>query len=317
MKIEDLSNLIFDLTNSAIGLNPDDHQAAQIEILQKVIPFDAAWWGWSNFSSGRNHLINTGLFNLPRSYDSAIRAVLHVDPLIKTARNLAIYGRTIDVEKEDLPPEYRKALGAFRIRSILNGHCRLQGDTDFNFFLSLYKRNAGPPFSETDSGAYRMVLRHIEQNLSLSLRAELRSLTPNGGEAAILSEGGAIVRATRGFQERLRAGEIGQNMQALLSDLSFGPSRWAGNDFVLESALYKPGLMLVKMSSNTLIVRLSPHETIVADAIAEGKSMRQIAEDRGVSHNTVRNQVAAIYKKLGVSNRVSFLAKMSAEKSQA
>jgi len=60
MKTEDFSTLIFNLMNSAIGLNPDDHQAAQIEILQQAIPFDAAWWGWSSFSNGRNHLINTG-----------------------------------------------------------------------------------------------------------------------------------------------------------------------------------------------------------------------------------------------------------------
>ena len=312
MKIEEFSTLIFNLTNSAIGLNPDDHQAAQIEILQQAIPFDAAWWGWSSFSNGRNHVINTGQFNLPRSYDSAIRAVLHVDPLIKTARNLAIYGRTIDVEKADLPAEFRKALEAFQIRSILNGHCRLQGETDFNFFLSLYKRNAGSPFSESDSQTYRMVLRHIEQNLSLSLRAELRGLAPHDGEAAIISEGGAIVRATRGFQERLRAEGRKYDLQSLLVDLSFGDSRWSGNRTVFESTRYKPGLMLVKLSSNMAMARLSPRERVVANALAKGRSMRQIAEDRGVSHNTVRNQVAAIYKKLGVSNRVTFLTKMGA-----
>ncbi|MEL7098494.1 MAG: helix-turn-helix transcriptional regulator [Pseudomonadota bacterium] len=315
MKIEDFSNLIFNLTNSAIGLNPDEHQAAQIEILQQAIPFDAAWWGWSNFSSGRNHLINTGLFNLPRSYDSAIRAVLHVDPLIKTARSRAIYGKAIDVENADLPSEFRKALEAFQIRSILNGHCRLQGETDFNFFLSLYKRDAGPSFSDADSRTYRMVLRHIEQNLSLSFRAEVRSLAPDGGEAAVISEGGAVVRATRGFKDKFNAENVGGKAHAILSDLSFGSGRWVGKHIVLDASRYKPGMTLVRMSANTVFARLSPQERAVASALAKGKSMRQIAEDRGVSHNTVRNQVAAIYKKIGASNRVSFLTKTGLGKS--
>ncbi len=310
MNLEDLSSLILQLTDSAIGLSLDDHQTGQIEVLQKAIPFDAAWWGWSNFSGGRNRLINTGLFNLPQSYDSAIRAVLHLDPFVKTGRNLSIYGKTIDAETDALPHDYRKTLEAFHIRSILNGHCRFQGDSEFNFFLSLYKTQAGQAFSETDSRTYRLILRHIEQNLSLSLRAELRSLAPKDGEAAIVSEGGAVVRATRGFRDKLRdACANGTKIDALLTDMSFGLRHWMGGDVVLESTRYEPGLVLLRLSPNSLLARLSPQEQQVAEALMLGKSMREIAVERRVSHNTVRNQVAAIYKKAGTKNRVSFLTK--------
>jgi len=307
MNIDDFSTFVFDLTNSAIGLNLDDHQASQIQILQKAISFDAAWWGWSNFSGGRNRLINTGLFNLPQSYDSVIRAVLHLDPFVKSGRNLAIFAKTIDIKTLELPEDYAKALQAFQISSVLSGHCRLQGETEFNFFLSLYRRKHGPAFSDADCRTYRLVLRHIEQNLSLNLKAELRSLAPDQGEAAIVSEGGAVVRATREFQNKLQAETA--NIKKLLSKLSFGQDSWIGDNLILESSKYKPGLALVRMAPNTMLARLSPKERQVADALKKGMTMRDIAAERGVSINTVRNQVAAIYKKTDTKNRTIFIAK--------
>lgn len=69
MNVDDFSNLVFRLTNAAIEGPPDAHEAAQVEILRDVFPFDAAWWGWSNLSGGQSRLINTGHFGLPYSYD--------------------------------------------------------------------------------------------------------------------------------------------------------------------------------------------------------------------------------------------------------
>lgn len=311
MKTTDLSNFIFQLTNSAIEMRPDAHQASQIALLKEVVPFDAAWWGWSNFSGGRNRLNNTGLYDLPSSFESAVRAVLHLDPFVQSGRNLAVYGKTVDVEADDLPRDYRQCLRAFDIKSILNGHCRLQGDTQFNFFLSLYKRTGGDRFSDADSRDFRVILKHIEQNLSLSLRAELRSLAPKDGEAAIVSEGGAIVRATRDFQDRLaQECRTVAHSAKVLSDMSFGQLRWASASVVLEGALYKPGLRLIRLAPSSALARLSRHEREVADDLSQGLTMREIAAKRDVSHNTVRNQVASIYRKTGVTNRALFMAKM-------
>ena len=311
MRIEDFSRLVFQLTHSAIELRPDEHQGSQIEILREAIPFDAAWWGWSNFSGGRNRLINTGLFGLPNSFDSAVRAVLHLDPLIKTGRNLAVFGKHIDVATAKLPGEYRNCLEAFNIKSILNGHCRLQGDTQFNFFLSLYKLKSGKIFSADDSEDFRMILRHLEQNLSLSLRAELRSLSPKGGEAAIVSEGGTIVRATRGFQHKLAQKELKPSeIASILLDMSFGRQQWTSANLVLDASAYKPGLVVIRMAPNDILARLSREERRVADLLVQGLTMREISQKRGVSHNTVRNQVTAIYRKIGVRNRAMLLTKI-------
>lgn len=53
---------------------------------------------------------------------------------------------------------------------------------------------------------------------------------------------------------------------------------------------------------------LTPQELGVLNHLLEGKSVRQAAELNGVSVNTVRSQVQAVYRKLGVHSREELLA---------
>lgn len=309
MRISEFSDLVFRLTNSAIASRPGEHQESLIEILRDSIQFDAAWWGWSNLSAGRNCLINTGVLGLPQSFESAVRAVLHVDPLIQHGRKRTVFGKTVDIENDDLPVDFKRCFEAFRINSILNGHCRLQGETQFNFFLSLYTKSGDRKFLTREANDFSLILRHIEQNLSLSLRAELRSLAPRKGEAAFVSMGGAIVRATSGFLELLSHEGLRQSdISEILADLSFGQRRWEGTTLVLEGSDYRPDLTLIRLAPNSVLFTLSQEERNVAELLVRGLTMREIALKKGVSHNTVRNQVASIYRKTGAKNRTMLLA---------
>jgi DNA-binding NarL/FixJ family response regulator len=50
--------------------------------------------------------------------------------------------------------------------------------------------------------------------------------------------------------------------------------------------------------------RLTPRQQEVLDLVVQGKSNRDIAQELGLSENTVRVHLAGIFKVLGVSNRV-------------
>lgn len=308
MLLNELSELVFRLTESAIETRHDDHQLAQIKILKGSINFDAAWWGWSNFHGGKSRLINTGLYGLPPSFESAVRAGLHADPLVKVGRNLAVFGKVLSTADKDLPDDFRNLLEAYQIKSVLSGHCRLQGETSFNFFLSLYIKSNDQTFSENEADSYRLVLRHIEQNLSLSLRAELRSQAPSNGEAAFVSVGGGIIRATREFSrhlidEGLRANEISE----ILAGLTFDTGYWVGSKISMESSSYRRDMVLIRQAPIDALGKLSRAERGVAEQMGKGFSMREIAAQKAVSHNTVRNQVSSIYRKIGVNNRTMLL----------
>lgn len=57
--------------------------------------------------------------------------------------------------------------------------------------------------------------------------------------------------------------------------------------------------------------RLSPGERDVAARIVAGESNAEIARARGVSVRTVANQVASIFRKLGVGSRAELAARAS------
>jgi DNA-binding NarL/FixJ family response regulator len=62
---------------------------------------------------------------------------------------------------------------------------------------------------------------------------------------------------------------------------------------------------------------LSAAELDVALAIARGASNAEIAAARGTSARTVANQVASIFKRLGVSSRVQVAAAMSGRRARS
>ena len=50
---------------------------------------------------------------------------------------------------------------------------------------------------------------------------------------------------------------------------------------------------------------LTPREFVVARRFASGMSHKQIARELGVSHHTVRNQLAHLYRKLNLHDKAS------------
>mgnify|MGYP006288109419 FL=1 len=58
---------------------------------------------------------------------------------------------------------------------------------------------------------------------------------------------------------------------------------------------------------------LTDRETAIVSKAAKGWRNSRIAEDLGISEQTVKNHLAAVYKKLGVSNRVELLNLISVE----
>lgn len=311
MNLGDFSDLVLRLNSSAVELSPRAHQDKLIELLGDVVEFSAAWWGWSNFSGGRVTLVNTGTAQLSRGFESAARAVLGLDPFVKHGRNLTVFAKTVEAGQPGLDRDYSNFLAAFDIGSILNGHCRLGGVSEFNFFMSLYRPTGGPGFTDQETTDYRIILRHLEQSLSLSLRGELRARAPVGGEAALLASNGAIVRATRGFQAKL-ATEVASASAAtaLLAGMCAQDRIWTGRNIMLASSSYSPGLVLVRQASADLAARLSPAERQVAELLLSGLTMRQIAEKKQISLNTVRNQVAAIYRKTEARGKLDLVQKL-------
>lgn len=56
--------------------------------------------------------------------------------------------------------------------------------------------------------------------------------------------------------------------------------------------------------------KLTPAERAVAEAMIDGKSNAEIAKLRGRSVRTIANQIASIFRKLGVGSRAELASRM-------
>lgn len=63
-----------------------------------------------------------------------------------------------------------------------------------------------------------------------------------------------------------------------------------------------------RSDAGDLLAALTPHERQVAALAREGLSNGEIARRRGTAERTVANQLASIYRKLGISSRAELLA---------
>ena len=78
----------------------------------------------------------------------------------------------------------------------------------------------------------------------------------------------------------------------------------AGDDYLVVS---------VPLADAEIMADLTAAEREVARAILEGLSDTEIAERRGASLNTIRNQVSAIFEKLEVESRYELVARLAGE----
>lgn len=81
-----------------------------------------------------------------------------------------------------------------------------------------------------------------------------------------------------------------------------------GAQFRCDGQLYA---YLVVEGAKSPLAELTRAEQEVVELVASGCSNREVAERRRVSVNTVGNQLAAIFGKLGVSSRHELVARLS------
>ena len=66
------------------------------------------------------------------------------------------------------------------------------------------------------------------------------------------------------------------------------------------------------------VVKITPREREIIDAILTAASNRVIADRLGISEQSVKNRLTGLYKKLGVGNRVELiLALMNSQRLSA
>jgi DNA-binding NarL/FixJ family response regulator len=303
----ELSEFVLTLIDKANTHTPLRFQQYMVDLVRDVIVFDAAWWGWSLFRGGKISIIHTNLSGLPHDYETAVRAHLANDPFIRTGRSLKLFAKSLTVDNTAIHPDFRALSDEFNLNQMLNGHCNVR-EGPFNFFMSLYRFGKAPAFSETETADFLAILRHLEQALSLSLQYDLSMRVDPHCQWALLDHDGELFLSSPGFETAVAATlQRGQKPATRLREIARQEQFSSRQGTVFSRSRYSDELWIISVQPRSPWKMLSPKERQIAEMLSAGATARAIAERLDVSVNTVRNQTSAIYRKMGVHNKVELV----------
>ncbi|AUQ58658.1 Response regulator [Phaeobacter inhibens] len=303
----DLSEFLLSLMNKANTHTPLHFQQYMIGLMRGITVFDSAWWGWSVFRGGKIAMVHTMVSGLPEGFEPKVKAHLVNDPFVRTGRSLKRYARSLSVEDAVTDPGFKVFAEEFDLTQMLNGHCKVR-EGPFNFFMSLYRHGQNPAFTDTETTDFLAILRHLEQALSMCLQLDLGLRVDPCNEWALLDHEGELFLCSSGFNSVVKDGlDPEQKPTAMLREFAGQAVATAPSGTTFSRVRYSDDLWLVSAQPVSPLNRLSPKERRVAELLIAGATMRVIAEESGVSVNTVRNQVASVYRKTGVHNKVELL----------
>jgi len=279
-------------------------QERALALLMRVVPFDCAWWG---LVSGLN--LHTELkFRLPATYHEDWEKIKAEDPIALQAALHPFSTVMFNAPVLSSYPALQTMLAKYDIRHVLCTHT-LEPSLGLHAFLAIYRTET--PFTEAQRKLKQMVMPHLMHALHLSWRRQLESalldaLTDEQLAAnAICDRSGLILSADEFFArfmaiewQRWRGPMLPDDLLAHLGDGR--PFRGRKIRAVFRDV---SGLFLVRISERRPVSELSPRELAVAEQYAFGKTYKAIAQEIGITPNTVRHYIRTVFGKLQIRNK--------------
>lgn len=306
---EAFSDSLLALARLPASLSPSRLMDEGLAALRRIVPFDAAWWGECsggmagvaprNWLSGRinlspdfarewNRIGATDRFALDsmQRLDAVVRCEGFADPVPE----VEAFARRHDL------------CHVMAITRSLAGSGLLH-------FVCLYRREASPAFSATQSVLFEQFSAHLMQRWSARIVELIGTQAGPGvdGHALVDAHGelvylgarfGALLRER--FPQWSGSGlpvELAADTQRLPRQVRLGRRRL--------SAQRCGDLVLLSVAAQRRAPALPPRELNVALLYAEGRSHKQIARETGLSPATVRTYLRDAYLRLGVSDKVA------------
>ncbi len=321
--LQALSASLLDLTALAHQTPPQQMLHDALHLLQRLVPFDSAWWGEVSAGNAqaapRNWL--HGSIGLSQRFAQEWNALAAGDEFARMS--MERLGEVICENGPDAPGAIPPELEAFCRRHGLF-HCmaitvELPG-SGMMFFVSVYRPPQGPPFSGQEAELFGEFVAHLlcHWRHALQRLQALPSAHPWDGHALAEPDGNLLYVGLR----------LGQA-------LHHAHPQWSGPALpaALHAGLCKlPGTMALGKSTRlrfeacgplvliSLVVRqpgsaqppsqspLAPRELGAATLYAHGHSYKDIALALGLSPATVRTYLRSAYGLLGVRNKVELVS---------
>jgi DNA-binding CsgD family transcriptional regulator len=284
---------------------PIEHFHAQaLALLQRLLPFDRAWWGRAAIVDGLPEMHSSHLLNLPPEYVADWQSIRHED--ITVGLTIATPRKTVLIGSSKSTPGLSWLGKRHGFREFL---CVIHSDPQTGLIdhLTLYRAPDADAFTAQDKLLLDNLMGHLTAAVSANqirtLVTKRESLVHSSTLAlAVCDARGTLHCAERGFIDLL-LNEWPDWIGPQLPD-TISLDGYQGSRLLLEASAVGD-LLLLTGRSHGLMHHLSARENEVARRFGEGKTYKEIARDLGLAPNTVRHHIRTIYSKLGVNDKVS------------
>ncbi|MFM7670136.1 MAG: response regulator transcription factor [Betaproteobacteria bacterium] len=318
------STTVRDLYALAEYAAPEQFLERAISLLQMWIRFDGAIFGTGEKS---NPQAVTRLIAAESKHEATVpetvlaREAQQDDPVARGIRNAPMSpsrGGIRELYRKRRSGKKEQPLTRGGSRSLMDelGLCHLMfhGDDPKKVqparWIVLY-RQQDVRFAETDAACLHGLWIHLSRALAINRSRTLERLCKPGARhdnlsvTGLVHGDGRVELADQRFFDllarewpELAPDFMPENALQLLNEGKI----FRGRQIEISSTRQADSLLCRIRPINVMEV-LSPREFVVARRFAAGMSHKQIARELGVSHHTVRNQLAHLYRKLDLHNK--------------
>lgn len=303
MQLATLSSLLLAWHRLAAGATLERFRSSALALLEAHLPTSAAWWGVAHLKGGSPQVLQSYLHRLPADFaDDWLRSA-ELDDLACTV--IEQPGVTVRYSSYDTLTDFDANYG---IASVLSTAIPVQ-NTGLVHFLSLYRDDSLPSFTEEDRALVELLIPHLFLAEEKQALATMQSDAANPRQlTATVSKQAWLEQATPVFcqvlMEEFPDWFGGHLPSALLGMVHIGAGQWQGRTLDVSVSRGEDGSCQLSVQLRASL-GLTRREEMVARAYAAGGSHKEIARDLGLKPATVRGYLQQCYLKLNVSNKIS------------
>jgi len=302
--LQAFSTLTLDLQRLAQHQDIEQFHGHALSRISQLLPFDSAWWGRAAIIDGLPEEHSSYLHHLPDTYLADWQSIRHVDVTVGLVHEAPGQAVIVDMLDPANGPGQNWLGQRHDIGELL---CVIHVDpqTRLSDHLSLYRKPGAPRFNQDDCQLLNNLMLHlvaaVSANQIRTLVAMRETLTsPRNLALAVCDQRGVLQCAERGFVDLLLSEWPQWSGPALPVPLN--QRGHEGKQIHIEASAVGDQFLLAARL-NRALPQLSPRENDVAQGFGEGKTYKEVARDLGLSPNTVRHHIRAIYSKLGVKDK--------------
>lgn len=311
-ELQRYSELLLRLYRMAQDLPIAEFQDAALGLVKGVLPFDSSLWGTAAPSQGGPDIHTVHLHNKSPEMLPAYESVKHQDSAVAAmfAQPRATRGYHLETWFADPgQKEIRDMMRRFEIENML-ATTVIDPSTRFAHWILLYRADRDAGYTPEEVARLELLAPHVMEALAINRKMHLDRLGPAEQDAlprgsAIADMRGVVYHADACF-EALAAEEWPDWQASRLPDLLSAHFQQDGERFrgraVVVDARVEQQLLFLNARPRCRADGLTAREFTIAKLIAKGDTHKEIAQTLARSPATVRNQIQAIYEKLGVGN---------------